>query len=214
MRLHHHLSVVDTCQHLLTCHSYDSVMDKSEAMQHEACIPNSWWEFTITHAIHVYNCTPLQHHNWHTPYEMLHKQQPDIAHLRVFGCAAYVHIPENIRTNKMAPKSELIVYLGVAPGNTSNFLFMWSPNKILFISAHALFDESCYPHYAFSHMCPIAQPVPSNAGEHVPIRPLPPASDDHLPNQATAQAPFPPPIPPPRMPSPCPSIPPSLIHAN
>ena len=57
------------------------VMDKSEAMQHEACIPDSWWEFTITHAIHVYNCTPLQHHNWYIPYEMLHKQQPDIVHL-------------------------------------------------------------------------------------------------------------------------------------
>ena len=49
-----------------------------------------------------------------------------------------------------------------------------------------------------------------NASEHVPIRPLPPAYDDHLPNQPTAQAPLPPPIPPPCMPSPCPSIPPPL----
>ena len=101
-----------------------TIMDKSEAMQHEACIPVSWWEFTITHATHVYNHTSLQCHNWCTPYEMLHKQQPDIVHLQVFGCAAYVHIPEDVRTNKMAPKSELMVYLGVAPRNTSNFLFM------------------------------------------------------------------------------------------
>ena len=101
-----------------------TVMDKSEAMWHKACIPDNWWEFTITHATHVYNCTPLERHNWHTLYEMLHKQQPDIAHLQVFGCAAYVHIPEDIGTNKMAPKSELMVYLGVAPGNSSNFLFM------------------------------------------------------------------------------------------
>ena len=55
---------------------------------------------------------------------MLHKQQPDIAHLQVFGCAAYVYIQEDVRTNKMAPKSELMVYTGVAPENTSNFLFM------------------------------------------------------------------------------------------
>ena len=102
-----------------------TVMDKSEAMWHEACIPDSWWEFTITHATHVYNHTPLQHHNWHTPYEMLHKQQPDIVHLWVFGCAACVHILEDVRINKMAPKSELIVYLGVAPGNTSDFLTMF-----------------------------------------------------------------------------------------
>ena len=50
-----------------------TVMDKSEAMQHEACIPDSWWEFTIAHATHVYNHTPLQCHNWHTSYEMLYK---------------------------------------------------------------------------------------------------------------------------------------------
>ena len=47
-------------------HFMCTVMDKSEAMWHEACIPDSWWEFTITHATYVYNCTPLQCHNWHT----------------------------------------------------------------------------------------------------------------------------------------------------
>ena len=57
------------------------VMDKSEAMWHEACILDSWWEFTIAHTMHVYNHTPLQRHNWHISYEMLHKQQSDIAHL-------------------------------------------------------------------------------------------------------------------------------------
>ena len=41
-----------------------TVMDKSEAMHHEACIPESWWEFSIAHATHVYNRTPLCHHNW------------------------------------------------------------------------------------------------------------------------------------------------------
>ena len=121
-----------------------TIMDKSEAMWHEACIPDSWWEFTIAHAMHIYNCTLLQHHNWCTPYEMLHKQQPDIAHLRVFGCATDVHIPEDIRTNKMAFKSEHMVYLGVAPRNSSNFLFIWSPNNILFTSTYALFDELRY----------------------------------------------------------------------
>ena len=41
-----------------------TVMDKSEAMCHEACIPESWWECLIAHAIHVYNHTPLCCHNW------------------------------------------------------------------------------------------------------------------------------------------------------
>ena len=68
-----------------------TVMDKSEAIQHEAYIPDSWWEFTIAHAMHIYNHTPLQHHNWHTPYEMLHKHQPDIMHLQVWMCSLHPH---------------------------------------------------------------------------------------------------------------------------
>ena len=62
-------------------------------------------------------------------------------HLCVFGSAAYVHIPEDVWANKMAPKSELMVYLGVMPGNDSNFLFMHSPNNVLFTSGHTIFDE-------------------------------------------------------------------------
>ena len=56
-----------------------------------------------------------------------------------------MHLPEDVWANKMAPKSELMVYIGVAPGNESNFLFMRSPNNILFTSAHALFDEAHFP---------------------------------------------------------------------
>ena len=110
----------------------------------------------------------------------------------------------------MATKSELMVYLGVASENTSNFLFMQFPNSVLFTFAHALFDELYYPCYAFSCMHPIAQPVPPNAGDHVPIRLLPPAYDDHLPNWSTARALLPPPVPPPCTPSSCPGIPPPL----
>ena len=56
--------------------------------------------------------------------------------------------------------------------------------------------------------------MPPNAGEHVPIRSLPPAYDDHLSNQSTAQAPLPPPVPPPHMPSPHPDIPPPLTSCK
>ena len=185
-----------------------SVMDKSEAMRHEACIHESWWEFSIAHATHVYNHAPLCHHNWRTPFEVLHGSQPDIAHLHIFGCTAYVHLPEDVQANKMAPKSELMVYIGVAPGNESNFLFMRSSNNVLFTSAHALFDKACFPHYAKpTHTQPTAQVAPPITGEHEPIRPPPPADDDdYRPRLPAACPPFPPSVPS-CMPSPCPAMP-------
>ncbi|KIJ06081.1 hypothetical protein PAXINDRAFT_92535, partial [Paxillus involutus ATCC 200175] len=92
-------------------------MDKAEAMRHEACIPQSWWEFTTQQATHVYNRLPMDRLNWRTPFELLNGKQPDISHFRVFGCGAYVWLHPDVRANKLAAKSELMIYLGSAPGN-------------------------------------------------------------------------------------------------
>jgi len=122
-----------------------TLMDKAESMQHQACIPNSWWEFAFAHATHIYNRTPVARLRWRTPHEMLKGKMPNIDHLRVFGCGAFVYLPAMARANKMAPKSELMTYVGVAPGNERNFLFMCSTNAV-FTTAHTIFDECHFPH--------------------------------------------------------------------
>ena len=119
-----------------------TMMDKSEAMRHTACIPASWWNFSIEHAVHVYNRTPMRRHDWRTPFEILNGEQPSVERLRVFGCGAWVHIPADVRVNKLAPKSELMTYLG----NTDfGWKFMRGPNNVVFTSAHAEFDEEIMP---------------------------------------------------------------------
>jgi len=46
-------------------------MDKAKSMQHQACIPDSWWEFAFAHTTHIYNHTLVAHLQWCTPHEML-----------------------------------------------------------------------------------------------------------------------------------------------
>ena len=122
------------------CRMATPLMDKAESMQHQACIPDSWWEFAFAHATHLYNHTPVACLKWCTPHEMLKGELPNIDHLRVFGCGAFVYLPAMARANKMAPKLELMTYIGVAPGNEHNFLFMCSTNTV-FTAAHTVFDE-------------------------------------------------------------------------
>ena len=43
-----------------------TIMNKSQAIRLESCAPQFWWEFAVDCAIHVYNRTPIQHHNWKT----------------------------------------------------------------------------------------------------------------------------------------------------
>src|ERR1700761_6457129 len=69
---------------------------------------------------------------------------PDISHLRVFGCGAYVHIPKDRRANALSPKSELMVYLGHIEGIKAS-TFMRLSNNTLFTSTTALFDKTIFP---------------------------------------------------------------------
>jgi hypothetical protein len=98
----------------------------------------------VEHATHVYNRTPLRCHNWQTPYKLLYGEKPSIDHLRIFGCGAYVFIPAKIQANKLAPKSEIVTYLGNAP-NAGGFMFMKAPNNVIFYTTHCIFDESMFP---------------------------------------------------------------------
>ena len=86
-----------------------ALMEKAESMRLQACLPQSWWEFSVKHATHVYSQTPLCCLNWQTPYQLLNNKRPSVEHLQVFGYGAYVYIPVETRANKLTPKSQLMV---------------------------------------------------------------------------------------------------------
>lgn len=58
-----------------------TLMEKAQALCFDACLPQSWWEFTVEFAVHVYDRTPLRCLKWHTPFEELNKAKPDVLHL-------------------------------------------------------------------------------------------------------------------------------------
>jgi transposase InsO family protein len=89
-----------------------TIMDKSQAIRLESCAPQSWWEFAVDCAIHVYNHTLIQHYNWKTPVENLTHTKPDVTHFHVFGCGAYIFLPEEVHHNKLNTKSELMTFIG------------------------------------------------------------------------------------------------------
>jgi len=93
-----------------------TLMDKAQVMHLHTCLPDSYWEFAVQHAVHVYNCTPKQGLNWKTPHELLFKASPMISHLCIFKCTAYVDLPVDIHREKLQPKSQLMIYLGMVPG--------------------------------------------------------------------------------------------------
>ena len=82
----------------------------------------------------------------------------------------YVFLPEEVRINKLKPKSELMTFLGY-PQGTKGSLFMREPNNVLFMAVQALFDETlflkcldmCHPRYT-----PVAPPVDAQGEYNIP----------------------------------------------
>src|SRR5487761_1184924 len=187
-----------------------TLMDKVKALQHEACLPDSWWEFAVEHALHCYNRTPVMRLHWRTPYEAIHHEQPDISMLRVFGCGAYVYLPPTVRKDKLAPNSELMIHLGQAEG-IKGYRFMRDSGRI-FTAPDVLFDEELYPKCKTQYKRPTTR-------IHEPRDEQPPGSSKDAPSAPPSETipwdvkgnerPNPPSLPPPRQPPAPPPTPPS-----
>ena len=156
-------------------------------MRLQACLPQSWWEFAVEHAVYCYNRTPLRHLEWQTPYTVLKNEVPDISHLRVFGCSAYVHIPEACCVNKLAPKHENMIYIGQTEGIKA-YKFMHISNNQVFTSTMALFDETIFPKCVnervrgTTHLNEPVKEQPPIDARHLPPQPIPNGSDNDMPN--------------------------------
>ena len=73
----------------------------------------------------------MRHLEWRTPHEWFTGERHSIECLWVLGCGAYVFIPSEVRENKMAPKAELMVFLGMHSGG-KGYIFMRVMNPLLF----------------------------------------------------------------------------------
>ena len=150
-----------------------TIMDKAESMRHLAGFPGSWWEFAVDQAVHIYNRTPMQRLNWQTPYELMHGEIPNISHIRVLGCGAYVWLPEAKRRNKLSPKSELMIYIGIADG-IKGYKFMRLHNNTIFVGTTAQFIEDYFPRKDREYRNDPDRPIEDNGNDNSqPFSPTP-----------------------------------------
>jgi len=115
-------------------------------MQLEACLSDSWWEFAFATATHVYNHTPIK---WKTPQEIFTGEKPKISHLCVFGCGAYVYLPNEVHANKLTPRSELMIFIGYK--NNGYRFICHTQENVIFCSTQAIFDEGHFSRCLSSH---------------------------------------------------------------
>ena len=120
-----------------------TMSDDISAMLYEAQLPPSLWGDALNAQIHVWNCLPTSSLKGITPHQAWFKRKPDVSHLRIWGCLAYVFIQKD-RHHSLQPHMEKCVFLGY-PSGYKGWLFYNPKTQKYVISERAEFDEQVFP---------------------------------------------------------------------
>ncbi|MCO5563862.1 hypothetical protein L7F22_017512 [Adiantum nelumboides] len=95
---------------------------------------------SVACAAHVLNRCPTCALKTITPYESWYDRKPSVSYLRVFGCLAYAHIPQQLR-GKLDDKAVKCIFVGYSSGSKGYRLYNFATNKI-FESRDVIFAET------------------------------------------------------------------------
>ena len=102
-------------------------------------LPTFLWAEAVHAAVFLQNRTLSRAHPGATPYETCHGAKPRVEHLRIFGSAAYTHIPKHFR-KKFDSKSKKLILVGYQEDSTNYRLLDQKARKIS-VSKDVVFDE-------------------------------------------------------------------------
>jgi hypothetical protein len=80
-------------------------------MLNEKTFPNYFWAKAVVTTNYIMNQTPTVAVHGMTPKEKFIIKKPNVSHFIVFGCIAYVHVPDEKRS-KLDPKVDKCIFIG------------------------------------------------------------------------------------------------------
>ena len=107
-----------------------TIEDAARSMLIQANLPLSFWAEAVQCAVYIRNRNPTAARKNKTPYECWHKKKPDLSNMRVFGCIAYAHIPDDSRT-KLDPKAEKCIFAGYPDGTKGYRLYNLTSRRFI-----------------------------------------------------------------------------------
>jgi hypothetical protein len=108
-------------------------------MLNENNLSNYFWAKVVTTVVYIMNQTPTTTVHGMTHEEKFTSKKPDVSHLRMFGCIAYVHVPDEKRS-KLDPKVEKCIFIGYSLEQKGYRCFNPSIQKLQVIR-DVVFDE-------------------------------------------------------------------------
>ena len=119
-----------------------TIMETTRSMLHHAELPLSFWAEAVSTAVYLRNRSPTSYLKEMTPHEKWHGSKADVSNLKVFGCNAYVHVPDQKR-KKLDKKSVQSIFVGY-PNNSKGYKFYNPETKKMFRSRDVIFIENSF----------------------------------------------------------------------
>ena len=107
-----------------------TIVEAARSMMSHSKMPMEFWAEAVNTAVYLRNRSPTTSLKDITPYESLFNQKPDTSNLKVFGCLAFAHIPENQR-KKFEEKSRKAVFVGYPEGTKGYKLYNLSTSRFI-----------------------------------------------------------------------------------
>lgn len=74
-----------------------TLVEMVRSMLSDSKLPKKFWAEALSTASYIRNRSPTNAVEGMTPYEVLKGRKPNVKHLRIFGCDAFVHVPKDER---------------------------------------------------------------------------------------------------------------------
>lgn len=115
-----------------------TAVDAVKALLESSKLPKMFWEEALACFTYVWNRVCRKSNK--TPFELFSKNKPSVAHLKIFGCVAYVGVPKQLR-KKLDNRVKKGVMMGYAYHTKGYRIYLPSESKII-ETINVRFDES------------------------------------------------------------------------
>jgi hypothetical protein len=116
-----------------------TLVETVRSMLADSRLPHRFWAEALATAAYLINRSPTKTLDGKTPFQAWYGKKPNVNHLRVFGCSAYIHVPKDER-KKLDPKAKKCTFLGYGTSRKGYRLYDWKTSSIVH-SRDVVFNE-------------------------------------------------------------------------
>ena len=145
-----------------------TIMETTRSMLYHAHLPLKFWAEAVSTAVYLRNRSPTSSLNDVTPFEAWFKEKPDVSNMKVYGCKAYAHVPDEKR-RKLDKKSVACVFIGY-PNNSKGYKLYDLEARKMIRSRDVTFMESNFDHKLSD--CRGEEPLLPTNGELINAEPM------------------------------------------